>query len=188
MNISTQIELELEEGKNAHNIFANIYKNYLKYNFSSFEECKVSLISTFSLCYFIDIDMNKINEILKQLDKSNNRSPQEEFRNNLIDKYNKCIITGLDVSECEAAHIIDLKEDALNYDINNGLLLTASLHASFDKLIWTINPTTFNIEINNKYKNNLIHKYQNVNLKNIFNKKMTNNLIKKYDIFIEHNK
>ena len=191
MNISTIIDTELSEdvlhsSNRAHKIFANIYANYKKYNYTSFEECKISLLSTFSLCYSIDIDMNIINELLKQNNESINRGGQEDFRNILIDKFGCCIITRYDVSECEAAHIIDLKEDPLNYNIDNGLLLTASLHTSFDKLIWTINPYTYDIEINEKYKNNLIHQYKNVNLKNIFTEEMTDNLIKKYYNF-KHN-
>lgn len=169
----------------AHNIFADICSNHSKYNFGSFEECKTSLLSTFSMCYSIDINMELINNLLKQANESINRTPQEEFRNQLINKFQKCVITGFDLSGCEAAHIIDLKDDKLNYDIDNGLLLTASLHTTFDKLIWTINPHTYNIEINEKYKNNLIHLYQHVNLKNIFTKEMTKNLIKKYNKFME---
>lgn len=66
---------------------------------------------------------------------------QSCFRNKLIKTYRKCIVSGYHESECDAAHIIPLNICVkLNLDDNyyNGLLLSKSLHVSFDKFLWTL--------------------------------------------------
>ena len=75
------------------------------------------------------------------------RLNQHIFRKELFKKYNgKCIITNNDCEhELIDAHIIPVCDDE-SYDINNVLLLTATLHNTMDKLLWAINPDTLIIE------------------------------------------
>lgn len=69
------------------------------------------------------------------------RSKQDIFRDDLIKKYKTCVITGDDADICEACHIIPYSEsnDNEKYDINNGLLLSASIHKLFDSSDLSIN-------------------------------------------------
>ena len=98
------------------------------------------------------------------------RISQQTFREGLIDRYKKCIITETIKDECEAAHIIavsDFNKQDYNidtYDINNGLLLSANLHKTFDKYLWSINPDTFIIEISSLYDCGTITNYNNISL------------------------
>lgn len=59
------------------------------------------------------------------------RTDQDKFRNNLIKKYGKCIITGDPVKLCDACHIQPYS-NTKNNDIYNGLLLSKTIHAMFD--------------------------------------------------------
>lgn len=77
------------------------------------------------------------------------------YRNAIIQRFNKCIVSDMNNEVCEAAHIIPLceisKVDKLtSFDIDNGILLNCVLHKLFDKHYWCINPKTLCIEICNK--------------------------------------
>lgn len=106
------------------------------------------------------------------------------FRNAIITRFKSCIVSGLTVDVCEAAHIIPFSV-CESFDIDNGLLLNSILHTLFDKHYWSINPETLCIEIfNNKaeiyeiikpYNNkkiNILSNYANVinNVKIHYNK------------------
>lgn len=73
---------------------------------------------------------------------------QTTFRKELLKKFNnKCVVSEINcVDELEAAHLVPFCEDN-KLDINNGLILTRNLHATFDKYHWSINPNTLLIEI-----------------------------------------
>lgn len=116
------------------------------------------IINYLNMHYDRKINISEILERLKNNRNENNRNEQETFRNKLIKKYKTCVITGFNEEECEACHINPLSEYADN-NCNNGLLLTASLHKTFDKYLWSINPKTSKIET--KLKNNLITQYKN---------------------------
>ena len=70
------------------------------------------------------------------------------------------------LDELEAAHIIPFSE-CNNFDINNGLLLSANLHKTFDKIHWTIDTNTNCIVVLNNNSNS-IKKYDGkyINLDN----------------------
>ena len=133
--------------------------------------------------YDKQIELSDILEQIKNTKEENNRNEQGSFRNRLIKKYKKCIITGFDIQECEACHI-DPFSESFDNDINNGILLTASLHKTFDKYHWSINPKTRKIETS--LENNLITNYKNkkidldkltlLNLKNHYNLYKQNSL------------
>ena len=84
-----------------------------------------------------------------------NSKLQEEYRNKLINRFEKCIISGMFDDVCEAAHIVPFSEsdDQTSFDINNGLLLNRILHKLFDNYEISINPNTLNIEILKTCKN-----------------------------------
>ena len=68
------------------------------------------------------------------------RMGQTEFRSNIITRDKVCIISGDDAEICEACHIIPYNE-CKNYNTNNGILLTASLHKMFDEYNFTVGDT-----------------------------------------------
>jgi hypothetical protein len=127
----------------------------------------------FSELFDIDIDLDLINNENINIQ----RIEQEKFRQQVVNRFETCIISDIHQDSCQAAHIYDLKYEPLNYDLNNGILLSATLHLEFDKLKWCIDPKTYiiiiskkycmqNLEIN-KYINNDIYsklkKYSNIN-------------------------
>jgi hypothetical protein len=183
MDLNKFIQNELDNKIDEYEIFINIYINYLKYNYVTREQCKNSLLLIFDMYFSKTIDIDIINDMLKKTNDILYRGEQQKFRNDLINRFGKCIITGYDEIECEAAHIIDLDDEKLNYNINNGLILTTSLHKLFDKLVWCINPETFNIEVNDKYKDKdlLINNYKHLNFSHVFDEHMTFYLKKKYN-------
>jgi len=70
--------------------------------------------------------------------EENIRKKQKNFRTELLKIWdNKCAITGVDESECDACHILPI-ESGGTYNSYNGILLSKSLHSSFDKGLWTI--------------------------------------------------
>ena len=120
--------------------------------------------------YGYEFDDDKMSEKLK-------RSKQHIFKKRLLEKYKKCIITGEeDEAVLEACHITQYSkcDDLDKYDINNGLLMTANMHSSFDKYHFTIDQYGTIIK-SNKTK---VKELQNMNNKKI-NIKL-NSAIKKH--------
>lgn len=118
----------------------------------------------------VDYD-TKINEIIDKNNgiyidiKSRNPELQQLYRNAIINRFDKCIISDMDKEVCEAAHIIPFSESN-NFDIDNGLLLNSILHKLFDKYYWSINPKTlcveiFKLKINNENIYNILKPYEN---------------------------
>ena len=89
--------------------------------------------------------MLKHNINITTYDLTKKRIGQNEFRNLLINRFNSCIITKTKIFE--ACHIVPYSESE-DMDINNGLLLNKTHHNYYDKYFWSINPYTYNIEIN----------------------------------------
>jgi len=108
-----------------------IYNELINYNYSYND-----IVIYFMVKYYINITT---------YDFARKRIGQIEFRNNLIERFNRCIITGSDIFD--ACHIVPFSEYQ-NMDVNNGILLTKTYHDYYDKYIWSINPQTFLIEIN----------------------------------------
>lgn len=116
------------------------------------------------------------------------RSEQDVFRDKIVNRDKCCVISSVDEIECESAHIIPLNVET-NYDIDNGILLSSSLHKMFDKYMWTINPTTLKIEISKKIlnKNSICNQYDDQHIKFIPSDKMIENLKYRYGLFIDAN-
>jgi len=128
---------------------------------------------------YIDLDFLASNIYdVTLIEPSKVRLCQKEFRDELINKYKKCIISGnMCLDELEACHLVEVK-DGGDYYIDNGIILEANLHKTFDKYLWCINPYTKKIEVKegisssiNKYKDQIID----------FDDDITDNLIKRYE-------
>jgi predicted restriction endonuclease len=174
----------IDEYENHYLVFREIFLNWKKYNFKTQDLCFENLFIIMQDILKYDINCNELNEYLRITDNDElNRMQQNKFKENLFIKYKKCIITENDVDECEACHIIPL-ERKYSYDVNNGILLSSSLHKTFDKFIWSINPITSCIEINNENnKKYLINNFNNnkINL----DKETLKNLEWHYEKFCE---
>jgi len=84
------------------------------------------------------------------------RKDQTSFRNDVIERYEQCLITGVDALVCQACHIIPFSEceEIHKYDVNNGLLLRSDLHTLFDEKLLKINPNSMQIELSDKILEN----------------------------------
>jgi hypothetical protein len=114
------------------------------------------------------------------------RLNQKKFRKELLKKFNgKCIISGNDCEdELTAAHIVPVADEE-SYDIDNGLLLTDTLHKTMDKFKWAINPDTLIIEVKSGVNVGSIRQYagQKVNL--VLNPELKANLQTHWEEFIK---
>lgn len=77
------------------------------------------------------------------------RSKQGDFRSLLLQKYSKCVISGHSAKRSHAAHIVPYADciPEEKYDINNGIILDASLHILMDANVLTIRSETCKVEI-----------------------------------------
>jgi len=76
------------------------------------------------------------------------RQGQAEFRALLMEAYgNRCALSDCDVTPAlEAAHIVAYTGAAANH-VQNGILLRADLHTLFDLALFTIDPLTYTVSI-----------------------------------------
>jgi predicted restriction endonuclease len=141
--------LEIEEYFN--NNLQKIDTNFLLKHFNCENQCLLK----------IKIDLNLwANDKMYSEDQSV-RTKQEIFRQEILKRDKKCVITEqYNETECEACHILPVK-DGGTYDLNNGLLINSNHHKTFDKNLWCINPDTFQIDIlvNDKHKVGSIYDY-----------------------------
>lgn len=72
-----------------------------------------------------------------------------DFHCALVKKYGKCVVKGSSYGLCGSVFIV--KRDNI-FDINNGLLLDTTLVKPFEAHMFSINPTTLSVEINNNAK------------------------------------
>ena len=133
----------------------------------------------------LELLLEQIYPDIKFNKESNSRPSQNEFRNNVIEQYGgKCIITNnTSLEELEASHIVEVK-DYGDYSLNNGLLLEANLHKTFDRYYWSINPDTLEIESAPKNITNSIKNYIGKKVSIQMNPFLYTNLKKRYEIFL----
>ena len=145
-----KLEEYLDKNDNKEIIKEEIY-DYKKFNYND------EIIFNNHLNFLLE---NIYNIKIIENDKSRVRLNQKEYRKELLEKFNnKCIITNEDcMEELEACHLIPINEKE-SYNINNGIILTSNLHKTFDKYLWSINPKTLKIEINNNKNVGNIKKY-----------------------------
>jgi hypothetical protein len=132
-------------------------KHYIESNTTLQDECIIkNLIKTFKYnieeiefvysIYFQDRDVDF--ETIMQ--KTNNRT-DKTFKEDVKNRYNKCIVSDYHKKQCDVAHIkpfSECKSDYDRYNPNNGLLLSSDIHKQFDMYLFTIHPETFEIIIN----------------------------------------
>jgi hypothetical protein len=124
------------DSKEGMELNANIFYSCEKFGYTDDVLFRFHLTWLLENCYTIKLtDMQRV------------RMGQKKFRKELFKKFNgTCIISGNDCDdELVAAHIVPVADEE-SYDIDNGLLLTATLHNTMDKLLWAINPKTLKIE------------------------------------------
>jgi predicted restriction endonuclease len=155
-----------------------------------FKHCDQSNVPL-EMLLFIVYDIYKYVPSNKTLEQKLKRQYQKQFRNKLEKKYGCCVITGDDLEMCEACHIIPFADSDVTqmYDINNGLLLSCSLHKLFDKHLMTIDEygmviLSQSVLSKRSYQN--YHKYHKMKLH--LNKFTLNNLHKHHSKFMELNK
>ena len=155
-----------------------IYSDLINSSYSDFDIRLYFLIE-----YQIDITMSEY-----QLNKK--RNGQMEFKQALIDRYgSKCMLSELEFFD--ACHIVPYA-DSENMDPDNGILLNQTHHRMFDDYICSINPNTFEIEINySKTTDKTNQFYRMIDGKKIDQLKQYNGVIKylklHYKKFIEKN-
>ena len=162
----------------------SILNNYTKINLSIFDNyTNYGYTSKESLYTDLNFLVNNIYHTIL-INPNTIRLSQDEFRNTLLNKYTKCIISNNNYfDELEACHIVELHNGG-DYLINNGIILEANLHKTFNKYLWCINPYTKLIEVKDNH-------YSSIN--NYINKKINvddiiiNNLIIRYNEFKNKN-
>lgn len=135
----------------------------------------------------LDNISSKLTEEKKEL--KTKRTYQKEFRQAIINKYKKCIVSGANYERCEASHIVPFSEDNVNrYNTDNGILLRADLHKLFDKYLVSINPTTNTFVINKKYlsKDPSLANYNNIKINNNYTTATLEFLDQHYQLFIKY--
>ena len=155
------------------NITKQLYESYIDFNYSDQNIFKLDL----------DYLMNIYN--IHFTDIKTLRSDQNSFRDKIIKRDKCCVLSNKHVSECEAAHIVPVYISS-NYDPDNGLLLSASLHKNYDANLWSINPDSLMIELNeDKIKDEYFEciKYKDTKLNIQQNEKMLYYLRERYNIF-----
>jgi hypothetical protein len=169
--------------------------DYALFGYNNFDEMELDLnllISSYYNNIVIDYNSSESEEDDLEHGEIIIRKRQKTFRDNLIKRYGKCIISDSDcLDELEAAHIIPFSDSRLKsgFIISNGLLLKANLHKTFDKYKWSINPLTLEIEIKMDIDVGEIKKYKSKYVGDILDKNdkiLINNLESHYNIFLEN--
>jgi len=94
---------------------------------------------------------NLRSKLLQKKNISKYRPGQRQFREKLIKKFDsKCALLGINSKLCDAAHIFPYSECKKNndkYNVNNGILLSATLHKAYDRNYFIIDEKTCQIKI-----------------------------------------
>lgn len=165
MNIFDFIKTNLDQHIDNYQIATNILTDYKYFNYKTFEGALNHVLFVFSTYYKFELDETILNQMLKNEERSMNRRDEYHFRNAVIGKYQKCIISGYDSEQCDVAHIVPLS-DHYNFDPDNGLLLSKELHYLFDIGYWTIDVNTLKVILLEPSigKNLSINQYKNVQI------------------------
>lgn len=149
----------------------NTYNSYNSNQDSNIEDIYNDLIKNteymienieFALYDLYEFDPENTDYKLKEIRKN-----QHKFKNTVIERDVKCVITNKFIEVCQVCHIIPhcISSDEQKYDPNNGLLLSADIHILFDKHNLSINPETSSVVLNTKLLlNNEYKQYHNKHL------------------------
>ena len=168
-----KLELLLDnyDGKDMDGSLISNYENFGYENDAIFQHHLKFMLEN---CYDIRI-----------VEKKRKRLSQTEFREQLLERYNgKCVVSGNDCTiELTAAHIVPISIEE-TYDIDNGLILTETLHKTFDKYLWSIEPETQKIVICKDKNVGQIKKYVGMKINITMNPTLKNNITSHYNQFI----
>jgi len=125
------------EYNNKYNELINIYPN---------NKDKIDLVFYDLYNYETEIREN-IEETIEETTEEKIKRKDEQFKKEVRDYYETCIVTGRSLSVCEVAHIFPFKkcEDKDKYNKYNGLLLCCDLHQLFDNNLIKINTIDFKL-------------------------------------------
>jgi hypothetical protein len=138
--------------------------------------------------YKILVDINLWSNDIKIKDTCISRQKQQIFRDLIVKRDIRCIITKkFFAKECQACHIISVKENG-SYDIDNGLLINSIHHKSFDNNLWCINPYTLCVDIliNDEIIVGSIFQYNDTTVNIKPNNIMLHYLKKRWNNYIQH--
>lgn len=110
-----------------------------------------------------------------------NRTGQRLFREKLIEKFDKCALEGIHPKLCEAAHILpysECKSKKDKYNVNNGILLSSTMHKAFDRNFFTIDEKTCKVKI---LEENILAIEENIKLKDFGLENLKDKYIKLLD-------
>ena len=131
------------------------------------KELYEKMISIYSKEKINFIMYNLFQYVYAETEEKEKRKDQQSFRQDVIERYETCLVTGCNYIVCEACHIIphsDCNED-IKYDVNNGLLFRADLHKLFDNKKLKINPESLKVELSNDILTDIsmneYHQYNN---------------------------
>jgi len=167
-------KLELFFDNNCKDISSAIYNEYESFDYEDQN--------------LFELDVNFLAEHIYNVKITESRPVrigQADFREKVMEHYNnKCIVTKSDcIDEIEAAHIIPFSEGGI-YSVMNGLPLKSSIHKTFDKYLWSINPISLCIEIKTNKNVGEIKQYKNKKLFEKINDELKSNLSHHYNIFL----
>ena len=146
------------------------YNNITNYNKDDIEIVRKLRFPNLNL----NLNLNKSSHCVTE-----NRIHGSKFRNNIISRFNnKCALTNINSTLCEAAHILPYNKCGYleKYCENNGILLSANMHKAFDKNFFTIDENTCKVKI---LFNNISN--ANININNIELESINNMYIKQLD-------
>lgn len=146
------IESSLLNGTNLNNIYHNFIEVY------------PSLKNDVQLVLLIEYDYDVKNKV-EQNYLSETRKYQKNLRKYALNKFNKCVISGITENRrLECAHIkpVHNSNNFEKCDVDNVLLLWIDIHRYFDNYDITINPVTKKVEVNlENNKTKWLHGYNN---------------------------
>lgn len=133
--------------------------------FSNNNENNINSIKFIMIDKFNYNPLTRIENIKKLCEE---RDGQNKFREELIMRDEKCLITGDNSEICEACHIIPYC-DSKSFDIANGLLLNRCFHKLFDTYKISINSNNYlefdeNVQNEIGYNNYLIYNEKQINI------------------------
>lgn len=128
------IEEYFENNNNNIIIDESFYEQYEQFNVKNKELFKIM------------VNANLWANDIYEINKKKERKEQQKFRENILNRDKKCIVTDIISIECEACHIVPVADGGC-YDIDNGFLINSNHHITFDKYLWSIDPETSLIDV-----------------------------------------
>lgn len=102
-------------------------------------------------------------ETLNETIEERLKRQDSNYRKEIIEKYNTCMITGKSLKYSQVAHIYpySLSDENEKYDLENGFLLSVEIHIGFDskELDFKINPDTSTFEVSSHILNDRFMEY-----------------------------